>query len=172
MEHELAQELAKITLAIQDARREFQGVKDTKELYLQEREQEAVQRVTKALEAACGAIEQANEYAKEVERLRQEAECVVQELKDANVTMQAARRDFSRQTQDARDILDKKTTELEAFTASVAEEKMRINGLLDNVKLERVLLRAEQKKIDDDRAKLKTAIQIWQKQQETITDSP
>lgn len=168
MEHELAQELAKITLAIQDARREFQTLQEEKEQWLQERESENTERIKKALETSRATLEQTNEYAKEVEKLRQQTEAVVAELKEARTTMHGTRRDFAKQTQEVRAMIDNKTLELATFTASVGEEKMRLNGLLDHIKLERAQLRQEQEKINDDRAKLATAIKICQKPHETI----
>ncbi len=170
MEHELAQELAKITLAIQDARREFQGVVDEKDAFLLQREQEALQLVTQALETAREAVLETNSYALVVGKLRQEVERVVDELKAAHITMQRERRDFAQQTKEAREIIDKKVVELETFTASVQQEKSRINGLLNSVKMERQQLQREQKKIDDDRAKLTVALQVWQTRPATTTE--
>jgi len=170
MDYDLAAELSKLSLAIQDARREFQALKDEKDLWLKERELEAIKCVTDALETAKDAVIEANGYAKEVERLRQEADNIVVELKNAHTTMQTERRDFAKQTSEARTIIDKKVIELTEFVATTQQEKMRINGLLDGVKLERQQLQREQQRINDDRAKLATAMKIWKTQRGTIIE--
>jgi hypothetical protein len=80
------------------------------------------------------------------------------------------RRNFEKRSLAVRLSLDTQGKETELFLQSAKEERIRLNGLIDSVKLARESLRVEQAKINDDRAKLATAMKIWQTQTETTTE--
>jgi len=170
MDYPLAKEQAVLSLLIQEARREMESLKIEKELFLQEREGEAVARVVRALDEAKGMVEETKEYIEAVNKLRQEAENILSELKSSKEFMQEARRDFKNKSKETTELLSKRAVEMQEVTASIQLEKVRLNGLLESLRSERKMLADEQKKVDDDRGKLKAAMQIWQKQKETITE--
>lgn len=173
MEHELAQELARTSLAIQDARREFDTLKAEKDAWLVSREQEALQRVTDALENARNMVEETVEYAKVIEQLRQGAESMKTQIVEARMSLQEQRRQLDEQTKETRKSIDAKVAETAKFLDQAKIERVHLNGLLDSVKLERESLTIEQERITKDRQMLGVAIKelkkrgLWQKQLET-----
>ena len=116
MEHELAVEQAKLSLAIQELRRELSSLHDEKELFLQKCEREALQRVTEALKTAKGVVKETGEYVAIVETLRQEAEAIVDQIKVAKITMQEQRREFAKQTETTNKALDARVRSCGYFT--------------------------------------------------------
>lgn len=169
----LAQELAKLSLAIQDSRREFAELQAEKEQFLVERELDANKRVEEALRLAKNAIKETEQYVELIGALTQSAESVTEQIVESKKRMQEDRRALNKKTEDARKLLDAKGRELELSVALMREEKMRLNGLIDTVRIEQAKLQDEQRKTDDKRKMLAVAIKVakqkgvWQKQLET-----
>lgn len=163
MEHELAQELARTSLAIQDARREFDTLKAEKDAWLAKREQEALQRVTDALENAKEMVEETKSYASIVEQLRQGAEAMKVQIIEARTSLQEQRRQFDEQTRETRFSIDAKVAETVKFLEEAKIERMQLNGMLDSVKFERAALEKEQEKVTKDREMLGVAIKVLKK---------
>ena len=170
MEHDLAVEQAKLALAVQDARRELQSLVEEKDKFLADREEEAKASVLKGLKTVKDVLSETKQYTDAVESLRQEAERVVVELKEAQKTMQADHRTFLGQVREARSIIDNKTKELEESTTALHLNEMSVRGILKELELGRISLQVEQRKINDDRSKLATAMKIWQTQREITTE--
>lgn len=160
MEHELAQELARTSLAIQDARREFDTLKAEKDAWLVQREQDALQRVTDVLENAKEAVEETKSYAHIVEQLRQGAEAMKNQIIEARTSLQTQRHQFDEQTKKVRESIDVKAREAEEFLEKAKIERMRLDGLLDSVRLERTALQREQEKVTKDRQMLGIALKV------------
>lgn len=171
MDHDLSKELAKLSLSIQESRREIDALKVEKELFLEEREKEATARVLAALEQSKDAIKQTEDYVELIGRLQDETEAVVHELQTAKSLMQKERREFQARIEEARTTLEAKGKELEVSINEMKREKTKLEGLVESVRGERAMLGNEQTKINDDRGKLHAAFQIWRKQNGTITES-
>lgn len=167
MDYELAKEQAALALLIQESRREIEALKAEKDAFLKEREEDVLLRVVETLDRARGLIEETNGYAAILEAMRKEAENILSELQSSKVLLQEGRRDFKQRTEEIHTLLSSKAMEMEMLAASAREEKARLNGLLDSLRLERSALEKEQKKVDEDRGKLRAAFKVWQKQKET-----
>jgi hypothetical protein len=170
VDYDLAQEQVKLTLAIQDARRELQELQNDKEAFLLQREQETTERVTKALQAASDAVKETSGYVASVQQMVKEANHITEEVKILRTGLQEERRAFHARCEEAREQLDAKAKELDALSITIRLEKMKLDGEVAQVQMARSALSDEQKKVDDDRGKLRAAIQIWRKQSETKTE--
>jgi len=170
MDHSFAQEQARLALAVQEGRRALDALKAEKEAFLKNREVEATDRIARVLEQAKEAVKETDEYFHIVEQMQKEATAITEQLVSAKYSMQEQRRDFEQKTTEARNILEKKTKELEQFVATTRLERVKLEGMLDRLGVERSLLKKEQKKIDDDRVKLKAAFNVWQRQNEIKTE--
>ncbi len=170
MDYNLAQEQANLCIAIQDARRELTALQAEKETFLLEREKESAIRLANVLEQAREAVKETNEYVSVVQQMVKEAKRIAEEIKTLRSSLQDERRSFNEQTEQARTQLDQKANELDAFSAIVRLEKEKLDGEVAQIQMARSALAEEQRKIDDDRGKLRAAIQIWQKQKETTTE--
>lgn len=170
MEHDLAQELAKLSLAIQEGRREFDELKAGTALYLEEREVAATNRVAIALERSRQAVEEINDHVRLIETLQNEMANIINEVKVAKVNLQEERRETQKRTEEIQKYLETKSSELVVEIEKIQQERMKLDGAIESMRMERGMLADEQKKIDDDRGKLRAAMMIWRKQNETTIE--
>lgn len=172
MEIALAQELAKLSLAIQDGRRAFNELQAEKEAYLQEREGEALKRVQQALDNATAAIKQTDDYVKLIKKVSTAAISVISEVTVAKVALRAERERLKDETKIINEQLDTKNLELAAAMQGLNLERQRIEGLGLALGMRKDELDRQEVSVDHKRNMLSVAIKVakqhglWQTVQE------
>lgn len=164
MDHELAQEQAALALAIQDARREMQKLKEEKETFLQEREAEALLRITQVLQEAKDVLDATKEYRNAYEKLRSDAQEIAAAIKDALMLFRESRDAFIKETDETRMYFEKESQSLKVTADGIKAAQRELEATRETIRMDRLVLEKEQRKVTDDRQKLKGAIEMFRKQ--------
>jgi len=169
-EFEAQQELAKLSLAIQEGRRELDGLRSLKEEFIEERSKEVNAAVYATLESCKSVLNEAKEAANAVVAMRIQAEECLNQAKDLKKAAKDTKEAKEEEIKDLLKTLEEDRESLKDQETVIIAERIRQTESLEGIKTLLAVIEKEKQSLRNERHKLAIANQVCQKQQETKTE--
>lgn len=163
MEFDLAKEQARLSLAIQDARRSLDVLIAEKSSFLKEREEDAKKAVQDALALAKSTIEETNVHVKAMDTLVHDSVEIVSSISAVLVHIREERKSHIERTKELFSLLEAKQKELLETKIVLKSKEDELERTIKTIALEKKQIAEERQKITVEQERLRNARQLLDK---------